>query len=400
MLLKSGFPYYLIRYGLVNDYSKLEKSIETDVLVIGGGISGALCAYLLMERGINTVVIDARSIGLGSTCASTSLVQYELDIPLHKLGAMIGVAKAARAWLLCRDSIDKLATIAKTIGFTDFNKKESLYYAASRKDSKNLKKEFDARRQAGFHVHWLEKNDVKQQAGMDAVAAILSGDGAETNFYLFTHYLHRYGIKKGLRVFDRSEAVSFDHHKNSWQVKMANGSLVHARRLVFASGYESVQYVSKKIVTLTSTYAIASESISPGRPFWKHDRLLWNTADPYLYIRSTPDNRILVGGRDEPFYSPKRRDALIHSKKQKLASDFRKLFPAIPFEPEFGWAGTFSSTKDSLPYIGEYPGWKDAYFALGYGGNGINFSLIAAELIAGLLKDKSDKDLELFSFNR
>ena len=82
MNLITGYPYWLINSGLPTNYPKLEKSLKTDIVIIGGGISGALTAYYLTNAGLNCVVVDSRTIGLGSTCASTALLQYELDTPL------------------------------------------------------------------------------------------------------------------------------------------------------------------------------------------------------------------------------------------------------------------------------------------------------------------------------
>jgi len=85
MDLRSGYPFSLIKNGLVYNYPKLEKDIRTDVVIMGGGISGALVAHHLLQKNIPCVIVDARSIGLGSSCASTSLLQYEIDTPLYKL---------------------------------------------------------------------------------------------------------------------------------------------------------------------------------------------------------------------------------------------------------------------------------------------------------------------------
>src|SRR6476620_7687324 len=111
MNLKAGLPYWLIKDGLPFNYPRLEKNIETDVLIMGGGISGAITAYYLMRAGINCVVVDSRSIGLGSTCASTSLLQYEIDVSLTDLKNKIGLAAAVDAYRLCGDSIGKLQEI-------------------------------------------------------------------------------------------------------------------------------------------------------------------------------------------------------------------------------------------------------------------------------------------------
>jgi glycine/D-amino acid oxidase-like deaminating enzyme len=400
MLLKSGYPYYLIRDGLVYDYPKLEKDLQTDVLIMGGGISGALTAYTLTREGIQSTVVDARSIGLGSTCASTSLLQYELDVRLTDLTELIGVRDAQRAYQLCHDAIDKLMLVAEKIGFKDIQRKKSLLYAASQKDAVSLKEEFINRKKAGFRVQFFEQDDIEEQFGFKAPAGILSQQAAQTNSYMYTHFLHQFNISKGGAVYDRTPIIKIRHHHNAVKLHTANGHTITAKKLVYATGYEVVQYIDQPIVKLLSTYAIASETLSAPRPFWKDEILIWNTANPYLYLRTTTDNRILIGGRDENYYSPARRDKLINRKRALLARDFSKLFPHIEFIPEFSWTGTFGSTKDGLPYIGTYPKLPNSYFALGFGGNGITFSLIAAELIASLLKGRKDKDLDLFTFDR
>ncbi|HLO38300.1 MAG TPA: FAD-binding oxidoreductase, partial [Lacibacter sp.] len=114
----------------------------------------------------------------------------------------------------------------------------------------------------------------------------------------------------------------------------------------------------------------------------------------------TKDNRIIIGGRDEEFYNPARRDRLIKKKTAQLKNDFLKLFPAIDFIPEFSWTGTFGSTQDALPYIGTYSKTPHTYYALGFGGNGITFSLIAAHIITDMIKGRKNKDAALYAFNR
>src|SRR5690349_20991031 len=101
MNLSSGLPYFLVKRGLPFDYPQLEESINTDVVIIGGGISGALMAYHLINAGVECVVVDGRTIGLGSTSASTSLLQYEIDVPLVELEKKIGKTDAQRAFQLC-----------------------------------------------------------------------------------------------------------------------------------------------------------------------------------------------------------------------------------------------------------------------------------------------------------
>jgi glycine/D-amino acid oxidase-like deaminating enzyme len=126
---------------------------------------------------------------------------------------------------------------------------------------------------------------------------------------------------------------------------------------------------------------------------------LWNTADPYLYIRLTKDDRVIVGGRDEEFFNPQRRDKLLNRKSNLLSKDFNKMFNTKFHKAEFSWCGTFGVTKDSLPYIGTLKN-KNNYFALGFGGNGITFSVIAAQMITKSISGRKNPDMKLFSFDR
>ncbi len=400
MNLKSGYPFSLIKNGLVANYPKLVKNLHTEVVILGGGISGALTAWHLVQKNIPCIVVDARTIGLGSTCASTSLLQYEIDTPLHKLIGMIGKKDAEKSYWLCKEAIYKLLAIAGKIGFTGIQKKKSLYYAASKKDVPDLRKEYEARKQLGLKVHYLQDDAVVDKAGLKASAAIYSADGAQTDAYLLTHSLHKDSIERGLQVFDRTCVTSIAHKTRSVELLTENGYRIKAKKLVYATGYEVVNFIDKPILKLHSTYATISEPLTLDRPFWKNDSLIWNTADPYLYMRTTPENRIMVGGRDEKFYSPKKRDALITAKTKNLVSDFRRLFPQVGFIPEFSWTGVFGSTPDGLPFIGPYKKLPNGYFALGFGGNGIIFSLIAAEIIADQMLGKTSPDAGIFSFDR
>ena len=400
MNLRAGYPFWLIKDGLPFDYPALSQNKKTDVVIIGGGISGALVAWKLISNGVDCIVVDARSIGLGSTCASTSLLQYEIDTPLSLLQYKIGLNHAVRSYHLCKQSITALGDIAKEIKFRDFEYKESLYYAAYKKDISFIKNEFTIRKQYGFKVSLLENNEVKKNFNFDAPVAILSKEGAQTDAYQFTHHLLQAGIKKGLTVYDRTNITQIRHTKKQVVLIAANHYTITSKKIVYACGYEAVKYINKPIAKLVSTFVSASEHIETDQPLWNKNALIWNTATPYFYMRTTKDNRILIGGRDENFYSPAKRDKLISKKATQLTKDFKRLFPHLPLKSEFNWAGTFGCSDDSLPFIGQYKPLPNSYFSLGFGGNGITFGEVAANIICDLILGKHNGDAAIFSFDR
>jgi glycine/D-amino acid oxidase-like deaminating enzyme len=161
-----------------------------------------------------------------------------------------------------------------------------------------------------------------------------------------------------------------------------------------------INFIRKKIVDLDCTYAIISESQAEKHKLWKEKIMMWNTDDPYLYLCCAEENRVIVGGRDESFINMKTMHAYVDKKSSMLEKDFSKLFPDCSIKKEFAWSGVFGKTKDSLPYIGEYAKRPRTFYALGFGGNGITFSLVAAEIITDQLLGRKNRDADIFSFAR
>lgn len=91
---------------------------------------------------------------------------------------------------------------------------------------------------------------------------------------------------------------------------------------------------------------------------------------------------------------------MIAQKEQKLIKSFEKFLPHIRFHSDFAWAGTFAETKDGLPYIGEHADFKNSYFVLGFGGNGITFSVTGMEMVSRWLKREKHPLSERFRFGR
>ncbi|HET8763233.1 MAG TPA: FAD-binding oxidoreductase, partial [Gemmatimonadales bacterium] len=100
-----------MRDGLLATYPSLASDIECDVLVIGAGVTGALCAWQLVEAGLDTVVVDAREIGWGSTSASTALLMYDLDASLVELTQRIGWERAVGVYRAARHAVEKLCAM-------------------------------------------------------------------------------------------------------------------------------------------------------------------------------------------------------------------------------------------------------------------------------------------------
>ncbi|MBC8046590.1 MAG: FAD-binding oxidoreductase [Fimbriimonadaceae bacterium] len=399
MDLVSGQPYWLLKNGFLHAYQPLRKNYAADVVIIGGGITGAIVAHSLTESGIKCCIIDKGHIAMGSTSASTSLIQYEIDRHLSELIRLNGEQNAATAYKLCADAVEELLYLANIIGDTSAKKKQSLYFTSSKKDIKSLQREFEIRKKHKFDVKWLDKKNLEQKFNLFSEAAILSDNAAIVDAYSFTHNLLNYNIKRGLDVFSLTESTKITYKKNGVIIKTKEGFNIATGKVIYATGYESQNVIRKKIVNLNSTYAFASLPITDIPNYFK-TTIFWETARPYLYFRSTSDNRLMIGGMDDKFKNPQLRNLRLNKKVIQIKNKFTLLYPSISIYPDFTWAGTFGETKDGLPYIGEYKGVLHSYFACGFGGNGITFSVIAAQIIKDLIVHKHSPYAKLFSFTR
>jgi glycine/D-amino acid oxidase-like deaminating enzyme len=125
---------------------------------------------------------------------------------------------------------------------------------------------------------------------------------------------------------------------------------------------------------------------------------IWEASDPYLYIRTTSEGRVLCGGGDEGIADEGQRDALLSRKTKMLQRKLHRLLPKLDTTVEFAWTGTFGETKTGLPIIGPLPHMPRCWIALGYGGNGTTYAAIAADIIAGAIGGRPDIDADLYEF--
>jgi glycine/D-amino acid oxidase-like deaminating enzyme len=239
-----------------------------------------------------------------------------------------------------------------------------------------------------------------ERSCLTAPGALYSVGDGQVDPYRLTHCALRSAQSKGLRAFANTsvDAIRDDLQPGTTILETAHGRII-AQQIVFATGYVSHQYTQQDVGTLHSTYAAVSEPV-PAFCGWPDQCLIWETARPYFYARQTDDGRAMIGGEDTPFFDDHAQEQMLEGQTARLQARFRELFPQIDFKPAYAWAGTFGETKDGLAYIGNAPGSESRYFALGYGGNGITFSVIAARLITDLIVKRPNNDAAVFRFGR
>lgn len=401
MDLKSGYPYWSVKNGLLHTFPPVQGDLSCDVVVLGAGITGALIADELAGHGHDVVVIDQRDVGWGSTSASTALLQYEIDTHMVDLAERYGEADAALAYRSCLASIDLLHDKAADIRDVEFASMHSGYYASRARDVRTLREEFELRARHGLPVQWLQAGAVRERLGLDAPAAILSTRAARVDPYRMAYRLLARLQKRGTRVHDRSPVARIAAGPRSVELETVHGHRLRAAHLVLAGGYESQRFLDQRVAKNRSSYAFITDPLSAEQLGPLAGTMVWESARPYLYMRTTGDGRLLVGGEDDAIDIAAERDARVGKKTATLVDKVRKLFPELPVEPVFSWAGTFAETADGLPFFGPHPQHGPrVQFAMAYGGNGITYSMLGAGLLRALIERRKHPLAALFSFAR
>lgn len=395
MDLVSPSPFWPILNGLPRSWPGLRQTVRCEVAILGAGITGALVADTLTAEGRDVVVVDRRNVGAGSTSASTALVQYELDVPLLELARMRGQSVAERAYQACARGVELIGQRADSLS-TDvgFRRRSSVFLASDRKAAKWFPREAEARRAAGLEVDCWTAADVATRFSFEAPAALHSTQAAEVDPYRLTYALLARAERQGARIFDRVPPAVLKEPGPPVMLQCEEFTVL-ADWLVVATGYEATSWLPAPVVDLRSSFALVSEPLTDF-PGWWERCLLWESKNPYLYLRTTADHRALVGGLDDPFRNPRRRDALVPRKARQLEDAFRAHFPEIAFEPAYAWGGTFGETQDGLAYIGASTERPRILFACGFGGNGITFGALAAEIVAAAIRREVHPDGDIF----
>jgi glycine/D-amino acid oxidase-like deaminating enzyme len=400
--LRRGRSIWLPRNDRGARYRALGGHHDTEIAIVGAGMTGAMVAAVFAEAGVRVIVVDAARAGLGSTAASTALLLREPDYNLSALGRLYNPARARRLWQLSHQAADDfIETIRRYRIPCDLEKRDSIYYtldghAALRRDCRQ-------RTRAGFAGKLLSENKVRDLTGIDHATAILTKGNARLNPVKACRGLLRAASRMGARVFEQSVVRRVRQVGAGVRLYCPNGT-IDAKQVVIATGYATKYFrpLAGRF-RMRRTYVLATDRISPRvrRRLGLHDVLLWDTERPYHYVRWTDDGRLLLGGEDRPAKPGASRESQFAKAAQELRQYFNTVLPPLQdVDISAAWEGLFAMTPDGMPYIGPHRRYPRHLFALGYGGNGMSFASLAARILLEQWNGIDSADHELFAFNR
>ena len=394
--LRTGESVWSRSWGLTVPCVRLRKDVTCDVAVVGAGISGALMALKLTHMGQHVAVVDRRAPIHGSTMASTSLLQFEVDVPLSTLSERIGPAKARRAWRRSVRAVQELKALVRheqiRCGMVSCR---SLYLAGDAYGARALAREARARARAGISGRFLDHDALWRCCAVDRAGAIMSSGNAVGNPAQLTAALLRRASSNGAHIYSPADVIHVAATTRRVELSTAGGATITASHAVFCTGYELLTGMTVARHSIKSTWAIATHS-ADALPKWLDRTVVWEASDPYLYMRTTSDGRVIAGGEDEASATRHTNRRLLTSKSAAILRKVQALVPGATLELSHCWAGAFGESSTGLPTIDRVAGMPRCHAVTGFGGNGITYSLIASAVVSRSIAGVRDSDADLY----
>jgi glycine/D-amino acid oxidase-like deaminating enzyme len=355
-------------------------------------------AERLTRGSLDVVLIDRERPGQGSTMASTAMLLWEIDRSLVELTQLYGLERAARCYQASLHAVNGLQALVRQHRLPCQMRTKNSLYLATGDAAKPLHEEFALRSRIGLPGAFLDHVALLNNFDIARAAAILSPASADADPVLLTRGILEISLQRGARLL-RANAIAFDSAGSAVSVGLDNDHEIEADHVVLATGYVMPKIVRPTIQKPSSSWAIATAP--QPQTLWKDGVLIWENSEKYHYARTTGDGRIIFGGEDDDeIIEPGARNAAIPEKTGRLTQKLAALWPRAVLDVDFRWSGTFDTTRDGLPLIGAVPGAKNVFAAYGYGGNGITFSYLAAELIATIIAGRTSPLLDDFALDR
>lgn len=402
MQINSGKLYWKYKSKINKIYPYLTHDVKADVLVIGGGIAGALTTYFLAKEGANVVTVEKNIIGYGNTIADTAALEYQFESEMSKLEKIIGKKRTARMYKLCLDSISKIENINKEFKMpTGFLRQDNIYFTNRFMQRGAVAREFEERKKSGFDAVYIDSHSlVNLNSGI-----VTRNASAIMNPYSFTQGLFEYlDTMENVKIFENTKIDDIKCRIDEVECKTNNNFKIISDKVVMASGIETMKYIQNSPAELYKTFTIVSKPIEKLKNF-NTNFTARDSLEPSHVLRFAPNNRIIYSGENvkfiEKFLDSKYLNNVSSDKYKKLFNSLQKTLYGIDDIPiEFAFNSTVANTKDGLPIIDELPNMPNCFCNLAFGSNGILYSVIGADMLRNAVKGLYTKDMNMFKLER
>lgn len=383
-------------------YETLKNDIETDILVIGGGISGLTTAYCLAKEGRKVVLIEDGFIGSGETGRTTAHLTCALDDRYFGLEKTFDQETAHLAAQSHMASIDWIANTVEEHNINcNFKRVDGYLFLHPSDKEKSLDEEYAATLRVGLDTQLLDY--IPYMKGEETKKAIKFPNQGQFHILKYLKGLADAFMQYGGKIYTQTRADDI-----SSKGANANGYEIKANHIVVATNTPVNNLFSMHTTQWPyRTYVIGAKIPKGSLPFV----LWWDTGDhdskwicqPYHYVRLEEFDKeydiLIVGGEDHRTGQGDDENINEEDRYDRLTEWTKKHFPAIE-EVAFKWSGQVMEPLDSLAYIGKNPGNDNIYIITGDSGNGMTHGTLGGLILKDLILERENPWARIYSPSR
>ncbi len=348
----------------------LQENIITDVLVVGGGMAGILCAYMLKRAGVDCVLIEAGRLCGGTTAKTTAKVTFQHGLIYERLIESIGKEKAGMYLDIQKKACEQYSVLSREIR-CDWENKASYVYSLS--DRRKLEEETAALNSLGVGACFCEEVDLP----IKTAGAVMVKDQAQINPLKLA-----FGLAEGLTVYENTPLRILGHNK-----AITDRAEIRYRAVVIATHFPLINKHGAYFLKMYQhrSYVLALDGCK------LPDGMYVDENEKGLSFRNYGSVLLLGGGSH--------RTGKPGGSYQELEEFAHIHYPTADLIGK--WATQDCMTLDKMPYVGRYSkSTRNMYVATGFNKWGMSSSMVSAMLLSELILGKQSDYASLLSPSR
>lgn len=375
------------------NYPKLEKNIDVDVCIIGGGIVSAITAYLLLDSGLNVCILEKDRVCTGVTANTTAKITSQHGLFYNYLVNNFNIDFAKQYLNSNEDAIHLIKNIIEKEHIDcDFESQDSYVFTTSMQEAEKIYNETKTVKQLGFNAEYLTQIPLPIE---NILASIKFPNQAQ--FHARKYVLKLFDIihRKGTQIFENSKVIGIKPESGLYSIS-TDTNVVKSKFVVLATHYPIKNFPGFYFLKMyqSKSYAIAADPKSN-----LFSGMYINSCDPIISFRTVPYNNsrlLIVVGSD---HKTGATDIKIEDRFKNLENYIRNIYPKM--EIKYKWSTEDCISLDKLPYIGEFSNlYTNMYIATGFKKWGMTLSHVAGQIISSKILGKDYKYSKIYNATR